>query len=36
VVNVAANLDALRASRRGVDLLRFWLDAESALWRNDG
>jgi tetratricopeptide (TPR) repeat protein len=31
-----ANLDALRASPRGLDLLRFWLDAESPLWGNDG
>ena len=36
LLNGAANVDALRASRRGLDLLRFWLDAESALWRNDG
>jgi tetratricopeptide (TPR) repeat protein len=36
LLNGAANLDTLRASRRGLDLLRFWLDAESALWRNDG
>jgi tetratricopeptide (TPR) repeat protein len=30
------NLDALGASARGLDLLRFWLDAESALWGHDG
>jgi tetratricopeptide (TPR) repeat protein len=29
-------LDALNASARALDLLRFWLDAESALWRTDG
>lgn len=29
-------LDALRTSARGLDLLRFWLDTDSALWGRDG
>lgn len=29
-------LDALKTSTRGLDLLRFWLDAESALWGRNG
>ena len=36
LLNGAVSLDALRASTRGLDLLRFWLDADSALWGNDG
>jgi hypothetical protein len=36
LLNGRVNLDALRASTRGLDLLRFWLDAESPLWGNDG
>jgi tetratricopeptide (TPR) repeat protein len=36
LLNGAVNLDALRSSARGLDLLRFWLGAESALWGNDG
>jgi hypothetical protein len=35
LLNGAVNLDTLRASARGLDLLRFWLDAESALWGTD-
>lgn len=30
------NLDALRTSTRGLDVLRFWLDAESPLWGGHG
>lgn len=30
------SLDALRTSARGLDLLRFWLDAESPLWGHHG
>ncbi|NNK06528.1 MAG: hypothetical protein HKP50_04400 [Myxococcales bacterium] len=30
------NLDALRSSSRGLDLVRFLLDADSPLWRRDG
>jgi hypothetical protein len=29
-------LEALRTSARGLDLLRFWLEAESPLWGTDG
>jgi tetratricopeptide (TPR) repeat protein len=29
-------LDALKTSARGLDLLRFWLDADSALWGRNG
>ena len=35
VLNGAVSLDALRASARGLDLLRFWLGSESALWGSD-
>lgn len=31
-----ATLDALKASPRGLELLHFWIDAESALWGTDG
>jgi tetratricopeptide (TPR) repeat protein len=30
------NLDTLRTSVRGLDLLRFWLDADSPLWGSHG
>ena len=36
LLNGRVDLDALKASARGRDLLRFWLDAESPLWGNDG
>jgi len=36
LLNGGVTLDALRTSARGLDLLRFWLEAESALWGNDG
>jgi tetratricopeptide (TPR) repeat protein len=36
VLNGRASLEALRTSERGIDLLRFWLEAESPLWGNDG
>ena len=36
LLHEGVSLDALRASARGLDLLRFWLDAESALWGNNG
>lgn len=29
------SLNALRSSPRGLDVLRFWLDADSPLWRHD-
>jgi hypothetical protein len=29
-------LDALRASARGLDLVRFWLENDSPLWGTDG
>ncbi|MEM8609517.1 MAG: tetratricopeptide repeat protein [Myxococcota bacterium] len=29
-------IDALRASPRAIDLLRFWLDSRSPLWRHHG
>jgi tetratricopeptide (TPR) repeat protein len=29
-------LTALKASARGLDLLRFWIGADSPLWRDDG
>ena len=34
LLNGRVNLDGLKASARGRDLLRFWLDAESPLWGN--
>ena len=36
LLNGRVDLDALKASARGRDLLRFWLDAESPLWGNNG
>ena len=36
LLNGRVTLDALKASTRGLDLLRFSLDAESPLWGNDG
>ena len=35
-LNQELNLEALRMSSRGRDLLRFWLDADSPLWGSDG
>ena len=35
LLNGQASLDALGASERGIDLLRFWLDADSPRWGND-
>ena len=30
------SLDSLRTSQRGLDLLRFWLDAASPIWESNG
>ena len=35
LLNGRVSLEALRTSARGLDLLRFWLEAESPLWGND-
>jgi tetratricopeptide (TPR) repeat protein len=36
LLNGRVTLDTLRTSARGIDLLRFWLEAESPLWGADG
>jgi len=36
LLNGRVTLEALRTSARGLDLLRFWLEAESPLWGTDG
>jgi hypothetical protein len=36
LLNQELNPKALRVSSRGLDLLRFWLDADSPLWGRDG
>jgi tetratricopeptide (TPR) repeat protein len=36
LLNGRVTLDVLRTSARGLGLLRFWLEAESALWGHDG
>ncbi|MBT8468954.1 MAG: hypothetical protein KJN97_09410, partial [Deltaproteobacteria bacterium] len=36
LLNQELNLKALRVSSRGLDLLRFWLDADSPLWGSHG
>ena len=36
LLNGRVTVDTLGTSARGLDLLRFWLHAESALWGSDG
>ena len=36
LLNGRVSLDALKTSPRALDLLRFWLDANSPMWGNDG
>jgi tetratricopeptide (TPR) repeat protein len=36
LLNGKPNLDALKTSARAIDLLRFWLEAQSPLWSHDG
>ncbi|MGB5350335.1 MAG: tetratricopeptide repeat protein [Polyangiales bacterium] len=36
LLNQRVSLDALRMSPRGLDLVRFWIDADSPLWGRDG
>ena len=36
LLNQKPNPEALRVSSRGLDLLRFWLDADSPLWGSHG
>jgi hypothetical protein len=36
LLNQELHPEALRMSSRGLDLLRFWLDADSPLWGSHG
>jgi hypothetical protein len=36
LLNKESNTEALRVSSRGLDILRFWVEADSPLWGSHG